>query len=201
MIVCCPGCSTHYTHSEENALQMGRCSQCDERFPLTRPKRSYVLMPAGSAAGDPLLVAGLAASEDQVDRQAAAAESDMLPPTVEMPASPDDDLMPAPAPDADDDSGFFSADMDDDQALFGMDEDEPQPAEEAAAEPQAERSKGPAHPVREALGVFLLAGLGAAAGYHGSLQFGFEPLNAIGVGLAAGITFGWAWIRWAERKR
>ncbi len=78
-----------------------------------------------------------------------------------------------------------------DEALVGIDE-----TSTAAAEP-AER---PTHPVREALGVFLLAGLGGAAGFHGSLQFGFEPQKAVAAGLAVGLTLGWAWIRWAEHK-
>ena len=199
VIVSCPGCSTHYSHEVEGVLQIGRCSQCDERFPLAAIRRRYVVMPATPAGpADPLLAAGLAATRAQVDRpvDVPAPPAEPLPPT-------EDPTAPAAAETDADDDAFFGAGFDDDEALFGADEATVDPAE--AAEEQAapvERGRRcPTHPVREALGVFLLAALGAAAGFHGGLQFGFEPLKAVAVGLTVGLTLGWAWIRWAERKR
>jgi hypothetical protein len=192
MIVSCPACETHYHHAHQGAHQTGRCSQCDETFPLEGAHRRYLVTPAQtSAQADPLLATGLEETAAMVDR-------------------PDPSLMPGPAADFDAsvapdravDDGFFGSSMGDDEALFGMDE----AADEAAAEPDFEAvaeavPSRPNHPVRETAAVFLLAGLGAAVGYQGSIEFGFELLNAIGVGLGVGITFGWAWIRWAERKR
>lgn len=198
MIVSCPTCSTHYSHSDADALQIGRCSRCDTSFALSGQKRRYVVMPAErSGPRDPLLAAGIAETETRVDRPAG---------TIAIPALPD--AVPPGFTDPEDD-GFFGAGMDDDEALFGIDEtaaDSPLEADAGSdvetatvvAKPARSRKS---HPVREALGVFLLAGLGGAAGFHGSLQFGFQPLKAVAIGLAVGLTLGWAWIRWAERKR
>jgi len=120
---------------------------------------------------------------------------------------PVDSLEPLEEEGDDEDSSFFGSGIDDDEALFGMD-DEERALEAGVAEGELEEcaegaavASRPSHPVRETIGVFLLSGLGGAAGFQGSLQFGFEPLNAIGVGLGAGLTLGWAWIRWAERRR
>ena len=193
MIVSCPTCSTHYSHIAESALEIGRCSRCDARFPLSGQRRRYVVMPAERVgARDPLLAVGLAETRTRVDRQA---ESEAL----DVPTLPDEAQ----------DDGFFGSGMDDDEALFGIDESPTDSAAElveaAEAAPEAAdaepATRRPTHPVREAVGVFLLAGLGGAAGFHGSLQFGLEPQKAVGVGLAVGLTLGWAWIRWAERKR
>ena len=197
---------------------MARCSRCDARFPLTLPKSRYVLMPAKASVSDPLLAAGLHSSESRVDRPIPPATSGAPADTV----GAEHDL-PARDADGDEGSGFFNAEI-------GKD-DRPRQAGPDAAKPAPKASRRSTRPLREAIGVFLLAGLGAAVGYHGSLQygfdpwnaigvellqFGFEPLNAIGVellqfgfepwhaigvGLASGLTFGWAWIRWAERKR
>ncbi len=209
MIVSCPTCSTHYSHLAESPLELGRCSKCDTRFPLSAQKRRYVVMPAAPAnVPDPLLAAG-AAEQTQLDLPTERAGA----PATELPAGRFVDEpaeLPAPsAPateDADED-GFFGTGMNDDEALFGIDDGDPAeqaaraaaPASAAAERPIEERK--PTHPIREALGVFLLAGLGGAAGFHGSSQFGFEPLNAVAAGLGVGLTLGWAWIRWAERKR
>ena len=196
VIVSCPECSTHYSHADENALELGRCSHCDARFPLSGQKRRYVVMPAvQSGSPDPLLATGLAETQTRVDRPAEATAEG-----VDFPALPD---APAPEPGDAEDDGFFGTGMDDDEALFGIDETPTDPPADAGpqvdiAEPTERR---PDHPVREALGVFLLAGLGGVAGFHGATQFGFEPLKAVAVGLGVGLTLGWAWIRWAERKR
>ncbi len=193
MIVSCPACSTQYSHADEGALQIGRCSQCDERFTLSGQKRGYTVMPAvRSGSPDPLLATGLAETQTQVDVQAETVALPTLSKSVQdvnFPALPDA-IVPEPG-DVEND-GFLGTGMDDEEALVGIDE-----TSTAAAEPAERR---PTHPVREALGVFLLAGLGGAAGFHGSLQFGFEPLKAVAVGLAVGLTLGWAWIRWAEHK-
>ena len=196
---------------------MARCSRCDARFPLTLPKSRYLLMPADASVSDPLLAAGLHSSESQVDRPIPPATSDAPPDTV----GAEHDL-PTRDADGDEGSGSFNAEIG---------KDDPRQAGAHAAKPAPKASRRSTRPLREAIGVFLLAGLGAAAGYHGSsqydfdplnaigvellqfdfeplnvigvelLQFGFEPWHPIGVGLAAGLTFGWAWIRWAERKR
>jgi hypothetical protein len=145
-------------------------------------------MPAnGARPADPLLAAGLDETAALVDR-------------------PDPSLQPAPEPsvwsDPAADEGFFGNSLGDDEALFGMDDaGETTPSAPAPEEAQETAKARPVHPMRETAAVFLLAGLGAAAGYQGSIEFGFELINAIGVGLGVGITFGWAWIRWAERKR
>jgi hypothetical protein len=190
VIVTCPGCSTHYSHAQEDTPQIGRCSQCDETFALTRPKRRYVVRPAvASAPGDPLLAAGLAETAALVDR-----------PAADLGFPPD---FPLDAPAGEEEDGFFGPGMGDDEALFGFEAgpDADAEAQQVDAQDDEAPARRPAHPVREALGVFLLAGLGGAAGFHGSLQFGIEPAKAIGFGLALGLTFGWAWIRWAERRR
>ncbi len=198
MIVSCPTCSTHYSHSEEDVMQLGRCSRCDKQFPLSGRKRRYVVMPAvRSGAADPLLASGLAETETQVDRRPETAAS---PADVSVPR--DFPLPETPVPPAGEDDGFFGAGTDDDEALFGIDETAESRAEETVAErPARPRKSRPTHPFREAFGVFLLGGLGGAAGFQGSTQFGFEPLDAVAAGLAVGLTLGWAWIRWAERKR
>jgi len=200
VIVTCPGCSTHYSHEHEDTPQIGRCSQCDERFALSGVKRSYVVRPAVASGPptDPLLVAALAETETFVDRPATAAGPSAPPASMEI------HDFPIEGPDriGDEDGGFFGTSMEDDEEIFGM-----EGAPDAGAEPQEAPSDEelathrPVHPIREALGVFLLAGLGGAAGFHGSMRFGFEPLKAITFGLGLGLTFGWAWIRWAERKR
>jgi len=195
VIVSCPACSTHYSHACEDVLQIGRCSQCDTRFPLSGQKRRYVVTPAvSSGSPDPLLAAGVAETQTAVDLPA---ETVALPSLTE---SMQETGFPAP-PEGEDD-GFFGTGMDDDEALFGVDDPSTDlPVDAAPETDDAEPAEiRPAHPVREAIGVFLLAGLGGAAGIHGSLQFGFEPLKAIAIGLAVGLTLGWAWIRWAERK-
>lgn len=206
MIVSCPTCSTHYSHGGEGALEMGRCSRCDTRFPLSAPKRRYVVMPASPAdRPDPLLAAG-AAEQIQLDLPAEPS-GPALHDAPGEPFSPEPVELPAPSAwerdDADDD-GFFGTGMDDDEALFGIDGDGPveqeTPAATAAAAVAATKADRGQHPIREACGVFLLAGLGAAAGFHGSTEFGFEPQNAVAVGLGVGLTLSWAWIRWAERK-
>jgi len=177
-------------------------------------KRRYIVKPsAPTGSPDPLLATGVAETQTRVDRQAESATLTMPPApsesiSVEDPPLPD--AIPLESTEAEDD-GFFGAGTEDDEALFGIDESSSEPTVEAVAEPVAaggpdtavaEPVKSlPMHPIREALGVFLLTGLGGAAGFHGSLQFGFEPLKAVGVGLAVGLTLGWAWIRWAERKR
>ena len=208
MIVSCPTCSTHYSHGGESALEMGRCSRCDTRFPLSGQKRRYVVMPAVPAdTPDPLLAAG-AAEQIQLDLPAEPTG----PPTREMPDEPfgpEPVELPGPSAregdDAEDD-GFFGAGMDDDEALFGIEEDGPLDGAETStgAGPTVVAGvtvgREPRHPIREAFGVFLLAGLGAAAGFHGSTEFGFQPQNAVAVGLGVGLTLSWAWIRWAERK-
>ena len=191
---------------------LARCSKCDESFSLETPRASYLIRDLAPNVGqiqspqpDPLLAEGMPTSE-QIDRPAidsiAPVEAAMPIPEPEIAPQPSD--FPDEPSEGDEDDGFFSDGMDDDEALFGMDESAEATASDADVEVDeaaAERPRTPAHPVREALGVFLLSGLGGAAGFQGSLQFGFEPLNAIGVGLGAGLTFGWAWIRWAERKR
>lgn len=196
MIVSCPACSAHYSHAAVGVLQMGRCSQCDARFPLSGQKRRYIVKPAvRSGSPDPLLAAGLAETQTRVDVQAE---------TVAFPtrskSMQDADFPPLPEEivsesGAAEDDGFFGIGTDDDEAFLGT--DEPSTGPPTDTEPADRR---PIPPVREALGVFLLAGLGGAAGFHGSLQFGFEPLKAVAVGLVVGLTLGWAWIRWAERK-
>jgi hypothetical protein len=181
---------------------------------LSGQKRRYIVKPsAPTGTHDPLLATGVAEKQTQVDRQAENA----TPPVPSTPAeqiaietAPLPDTMPPEASAAEDD-GFFGTGMEDDEALFGIDESTSAPEVRAVADPVAESDpdnavaepvkRRPAHPIREAFGVFLLAGLGGAAGFHGSLQFGFEPLKAVAVGLAVGLTLGWAWIRWAERKR
>lgn len=203
MIVSCPACSTHYSHGDEEALQIGRCSQCDTRFSLSGQKRRYIVMPALSPdSPDPLLAAGLAETQTHVDLPA---ETVALPTPSRSMQDADFPVLPdATAPESTDaeDDGFFGAGMDDDEALFGVDDTSTDPPADADPEPAAAEPAEfrPTHPVREAFGVFLLAGLGGAAGFHGSLQFGFEPLKAVAIGLAVGLTLGWAWIRWAERK-
>jgi hypothetical protein len=155
-----------------------------------------------------LLTAGVAETHTQVDRQAESATLSMPPASsgqIAVDTAPFPDAIPPAATDAEDD-GFFGTGKEDDEALFGIDESSSGPAIEAVAEHEpdtaaAQVKQRPLHPIREAFGVFLLAGLGGAAGFHGSLQFGFEPLRAVAVGLAVGLTLGWAWIRWAERKR
>ena len=190
VIVSCPTCSTHYSHAGEGVLQIGRCSQCDARFPLSGQKRRYIVMTAvRSGPADPLLAAGLAETQTQVDVQAQTVALPTLSRSmqdVDFPPLPDE-IVPKP----DDDEAFFGSD---DPATASPTDPGPQ------ADPAEPAEHGPIHPVREAFGVFLLAGLGGAAGFHGSLQFGFEPLKAVAVGLAVGLTLGWAWIRWAERK-
>jgi len=186
-------------------MEIVRCSKCDTRFPLSGQKRRYIVMPATPAgAPDPLLAAGIAEAETRVDRQAEGAAPPGPAESMQVEMAPLPDAIPPESADAADD-GFFGMAMEDDEALFGIDETSPDPSTAADPGPdtvlaeQVERR--PTHPIREALGVFLLAGLGGAAGFHGSLQFGFEPLRAVAVGLAVGLTLGWAWIRWAERKR
>lgn len=198
MIVSCPTCSTHYSHTAESALEIGRCSQCDARFPVSGQKRRYVVMPAVTpVTPDPLLAAGLAETQTRVDRQAENEAPDLPAPADGIPSEPSGGQ----------DDEFFDGGMDDDDALFEVDEaaaESPSvdPVEAAPDDPEpAPATRRPSHPVREAIGVFLLAGLGGAAGFQGSLQFGLEPQKAVGVGLAVGLTLGWAWIRWAERKR
>ena len=188
MIVSCPACATHYHHVDEGSVITARCSQCDEAFPLEGQKRRYVVTSDPTPQTDPLLTAALDVTAPLVDR-------------------PDPSLIPQPS-EVDDtataaDEGFFGDSLGDDEALFGMEDSADSADSDPAAAEEAEspRKSRPAHPVRETAAVFLLAGLGAAAGYQGSIEFGFELLNAIGVGLGVGITFGWAWIRWAERKR
>lgn len=53
MIVLCPSCSTHFRHEPalHSAATFGECSRCDERFPISAPRRSYVLLPRRAAAG------------------------------------------------------------------------------------------------------------------------------------------------------
>ena len=189
MIVSCPACATDYSHSAPETHQVCRCSQCDERFPLAAAKRSYRVLPGGLAKTDPLLAAGVESTQTQVD----------LPLQQEATVAP---VVAAPAPQSESgDTDYFASGTDDEMALFGFDV-EPEEDEQEDVEPQADvRPDRPAHPVREALGVFLLAGLGGAAGFEGSLKFGVEPVEAIAMGLGMGLTLGWAWIRWAERKR
>jgi hypothetical protein len=198
VIVTCPGCSTHYSHAQEDTPQIGRCSQCDERFALSGLKRRYVVRPAVASGppADPLLVAALAETETLVDRPAEVSAFPTLSGSMEIPDFPIEGAERI----GDEDDGFFSSSLDE-EALFGIEratDADVDPQKAAADEPAVHR---PAHPIREALGVFLLAGLGGAAGFHGSLRFGIEPLKAICLGLGLGLTFGWAWIRWAERKR
>jgi hypothetical protein len=222
VIVSCPTCSTHYSHTTASASEIGRCSRCDARFPLASQKPRYIVMPAASTgAPDPLLATGVAETETRVDRQAQRLSPDSAPATAletALEAAPETALETAPLPDpmlpeptdldTDEEHGFFGTGMEDEEALFGIDESAPDAGSdvevdaEAAADEIAEPAvRQPSHPIREALGVFLLSGLGGAAGFHGSMQFGFEPLRAVAVGLAVGLTLGWAWIRWAERKR
>ena len=186
MIVSCPGCSTHYSHREDDALRIGRCSECDETFALSAPKRRYVVMPAvTSGRHDPLFAAGLAETRTQVDRPAG---------TDGFPTMSDSMQV--------EDEGSFGSEFNDDEALYGTEETSQEGAEANEADADADAAtRRPANPIRELLGVFILTGLGAAVGYHGSLEFGFAPLNAISAGLGLGLIFGWAWIRWAERKR
>jgi len=210
VIVSCPTCSTHYSHTTESVLEIGRCSRCDARFPLANQKPRYIVMPVDSTgAPDPLLATGLAETETRVDRQARIPSPESAETmALEMDPLPDP-MLPDPLDvDSDDDDGFFGTGMDDEEALFGIDETAPDhgpdadvDAETAADEVVEPAAARPSHPIREALGVFLLAGVGGAAGFHGSMQFGFEPLRAVAVGLVVGLTLGWAWIRWAERKR
>lgn len=187
MIVSCPGCETHYSHAAVGSNKVGRCSQCDERFPLRTPKRRYRVV-SGAGPEDPLLAAGLDSTSEQIDLP--------LPQPLETTAM---DSSPAPGASEMD---YFESGSDDDMALFGFDGEasEISEIEETSAESETQRQR-PAHPVREALGVFLLAGLGGAAGFQGSIKFGVEPVNALAMGLGLGLTLGWAWIRWAERKR
>ena len=60
MIVVCPSCQQRYRHTPENGgtATLAHCSACDERFPLERQKRAYLVVDAAphASAGlsDPL---------------------------------------------------------------------------------------------------------------------------------------------------
>jgi hypothetical protein len=59
MIVACPCCSTRYRHAEPAVVAgaLAKCSRCDETFPLTEPRRAYLVLPVSRMpAGVPLPV-------------------------------------------------------------------------------------------------------------------------------------------------
>jgi len=99
MIVACPSCQRRYRHDfvVAAAPPTARCSACDERFPLDRPKRSYrlVLPVRQSPSGDLMPPPPIAAPplEQQVSAE--------IPVGIEMPtASPvaiDTLVEPGPA--------------------------------------------------------------------------------------------------------
>ena len=75
MIVACPSCQRRYRHDfvVAAAPPTARCSACDERFPLDRPKRSYRLVQPGlqSPSGDVMPPPPIAAAplEHQAERE------------------------------------------------------------------------------------------------------------------------------------
>lgn len=52
MIVNCPSCRTRFRYSADEApeLRQGRCSRCDEEFPLAPGRKSYRLRPVSGPA-------------------------------------------------------------------------------------------------------------------------------------------------------
>ncbi len=90
MIVACPSCHTRYRHGASCAdgHPTAQCSRCDEQFPLTEVRRTYVLLPGGAVTprvkigmDDPSLAEKIAAGAS-----GQAAES-TLPPSVERVAA------------------------------------------------------------------------------------------------------------------
>ncbi len=70
MIVACPSCHTRYRHGAScvDGHPTAQCSRCDEQFPLTEARRTYVLLPGGAVTprvnigmDDPSLASKIAA--------------------------------------------------------------------------------------------------------------------------------------------
>jgi len=183
LIQSCPACHTLYRTAAADAGEptFGRCSHCDETFPLRAARRSYALLGTGAVRGmtrlsigmdDPALAPALEAAQ-------ARSEASALPFALEAPA-----LDRAEA------------------ALFGLDtgtapSDAAPTDEVATAEPAAAARPSP---LRLLLAALLPALLGTVAGYHVSGLLQSDPVTGSGIGLAVGLAAGWAMMRWAARE-
>jgi len=184
VIVNCPACQTRFRYANEGtAALVGLCSQCDESVPMQPMKRQYIIL-RGEGSGaerrvaigmdDPSLAPRLQAAQSRVAATATSEDEGAF------------DLPPFPIEGAD---------------PFGLGGDGAPTAQQAEAAPAPvaaprEASAGP----DGGLIAILLGATGLAAGYHGALWQQAEPLTGAAIGGVIGLSLGWAWIRWVNRK-
>jgi hypothetical protein len=197
MIVVCPSCQRRYRHEfgPGAPAAFARCSACHERFRLERPKRSYVLVAAGTpaaalppVAGDDPLMATPPVGIDLPPAPSPAAE----PAAAELSTSPETAAEPVAEP------------------ALPLDAEPPELAPEAV--PQAAReateeaiedetsTEAPQGPrLLEGLVVLLPSGLGAAMAYHLAGPRGQDPITWAACGGAIGLLLGWVCLLWITR--
>jgi len=184
MIVVCPSCNRRYRHEMERpaAASVAHCSECDERFPLAPPKRTYVLADAGTAP-EPAL------PPFPVDRD--------LPPIADAPGPTADDLtIPLEATPASPAEVEFPR--------VGGTDPEPAPAADAvpteSAAPGSPRPSAGRRALVESLVALVPCGIGAGLAYHLAGPAGQDPVTWAALGGAVGLLVGWACLLWITRE-
>jgi hypothetical protein len=191
MIVLCPSCQTRFRHESAVAAASlhAECSRCDERFPLSGARRTYVLLPGTgrrverSSIGmdDPTLASRVR------DAVADTHVEDVAEPEREIPFTPAAAMTAA--------------------ATTSMTAREPEPEPERAPEPRAffdapaPASAAKAPLGRQAAAALAPAGLAAIVAYALSrAQEGADPLVWAALGAALGLLVGWGCVHWIRRR-
>jgi hypothetical protein len=159
--------------------RQARCSRCDHLFPLAGAKRTYVLLPSRRPARQFTGDGGLNIGMDD-PRLAEQLASNALNAAAHQPTAMSYSTMAEEAVDP-----------------------PPEVSADRAAAPVLEPAQPQTRhrPLRGLLVAVLLASIGTAAGYYGALEQQLDPLRWAPVGAAVGLVFGWAWVRWAARRR
>ncbi|MCP3977943.1 MAG: DUF4366 domain-containing protein [bacterium] len=153
-------------------MEHGRCSHCDDSFPLIAAKRPYVLLPArkiGAVTGDVPIPVGV--DDPSLAAKVGLAEPSSAKATEGRPAVSDELLDDAPVAD--------------------------QAAEPATAESTPAKSRR----FTDILVLAIHAGAGGGLAYYAAPQAGGDPVTWSVVGGVAGLAMGMAWIRWVARKQ